>query len=84
MIHLEKINALSSKIKEIAESSPLEGASKNANALLKSALTKMELVTREEFDVQMELLKKSQSKILALEQKIEALEQQLASTNAQK
>lgn len=79
MISLEKINGLSNRIKEITESSPIYETQKNINALLKSALTKMELVTREEFDIQTEVLKKSQAKMIELEQKIRALEKQLSS-----
>ena len=77
MVNLEKLNDLSIKIKEISGSSPLSDANKNAHALLKSALTKMELVTREEFEIQTEVLKKSQAKISELEQKIQQLEQLL-------
>lgn len=75
MINLEKLNDFSNKIKEIAESSPINDANKNMHALLKSMLTKMELVTREEFEIQTEVLKKSQANINALEQKIQQLEQ---------
>lgn len=75
MINLEKLNDFSNKIKEIAESPPINDANKNMHALLKSMLTKMELVTREEFEIQTEVLKKSQANINALEQKIQQLEQ---------
>lgn len=84
MINLEKISGLSNKIKEITESAPVSEAQKNINALLKSAFTKMALVTREEFDIQTEVLKKSQAKIIALEQKIQRLEKQLKSLETEK
>ena len=42
----------------------------NINALLQSTFTKMDLINREEFDVQIEVLKKTRTKIEALETKI--------------
>lgn len=79
MVNLEKLNGLSRKIKEIAESAPLSDANKNVHALFQSMLTKMELVSREEFDIQTDVLRKSQNKITELEQKISVLEKQLKS-----
>lgn len=84
MVNLEKLNDLSRKIKEIAESAPLSDANKNAHALFQSMLTKMELVSREEFDIQTEVLRKSQNKITELEQKISELEKQLKSLESAK
>lgn len=84
MLNTDKIQAFSNKIKEIAESTPVNDTNKNIHALLKSALTKMELVTREEFDIQTEVLKKSQTKITELEQKIQQLEKLLKSLESSK
>jgi len=78
MLNFEQINGLSNKIKEISQETPLSDASKNINALFKSALTKMELVSREEFDIQTEVLLKTQAKLAALEGKVLALEALLA------
>ncbi|MDP1659351.1 MAG: accessory factor UbiK family protein, partial [Methylotenera sp.] len=44
------------------------------HALLKSAFTKMELVTREEFDVQVEVLRNTREKLSQLEAKLAELE----------
>lgn len=49
---------------------------KNAKATLQSTLGKMDLVTREEFKVQTQVLQKTREKLEALERKIEQLEQQ--------
>ena len=84
MDNFEKLGNLSKKIKEIATSSPLNDTNKNTRALFKSMLTKMELVSREEFDIQTEVLKKSQSKISELEKKISELEKQLKSLESSK
>ena len=74
MLESHKINEISNKIKEIVNSSPLVDVEKNINALLKSAFTKMELVTREEFDVQAEVLRKTREKLEALESRLSELE----------
>ncbi len=46
----------------------------NAKAVLQSSLEKMDLVTREEFDVQAAVLQKTREKLQLLEQRIEQLE----------
>ena len=74
MLSSDKLNELSLKIKEIISSSPLGDAEKNIHALVKGALTKMELVTREEFDVQAEVLRNTREKLAQLEAKLAELE----------
>ena len=51
---------------------------KNLHAALRAALAKMNLVTREEFDVQQAVLSRSRAKLEELEKKVEALEKKLA------
>ncbi len=70
----EKLDFLSNKIKEITNSAPVEESKKNIDALFKGALTKMALVSREEFDVQTALLIKTQAKLTDLEKKLAMLE----------
>ena len=77
MFNSAKIEELSNKIKEMAASSPLADMDKNIHALIKGALTKMELVTREEFDVQTEVLRHAREQLATLEAKLEALEHKL-------
>jgi hypothetical protein len=78
MLGTEKINEISSKIKELAQSTPLADLDKNINALIRGALTKMELITREEFDVQTEVLRNTREKLNLLEVKLAELELQLS------
>lgn len=77
MLNTSKLEELSNKIKEIVTSSPLADMDKNIHALIKGALTKMELVTREEFDVQTEVLRHAREQLTNLEAKLDALEQKL-------
>lgn len=51
---------------------------KNFRALLESGLAKMNLVTREEFDVQRRVLERSRDKLAVLEARIAELEQRVA------
>lgn len=74
MKNLAFIEDLSLKIKETLKNSPAGDLEKNIHALLQSMFTKLELVSREEFDVQAEVLRQTQEKLAALERQIEALE----------
>jgi len=74
MINAEKLNEISNKIKEVVGGSPLGDVEKNMHALLKSVFTKMELVSREEFDVQTEVLRNTRQKLEQMEVKLVALE----------
>ena len=74
MIDREKIQEISDKIREIIKNSPIEDMENNINALLRSIFTKLDLINREEFDIQTEVLKKTRLKLEALEAKLKALE----------
>ena len=74
MLNNEKLKEMSNKIREIVKDSPLPDIEKNIDALLKSMFTKMELVTREEFDVQTEVLKRTRQKLEELEKKLFEIE----------
>ena len=65
------------KIKHIIKDSPVSDMEDNINALLKSTFTKMDLINREEFDVQTEVLKRTRAKLETLEAKILDLERKL-------
>lgn len=77
MLNSSQFQDLSNKIKDIVNSSPLADVDKNIHALIKGALTKMELVTREEFDVQAEVLRHAREQLDSLEVKLAALEEQM-------
>ncbi len=74
MLENNKIQEISNKIRQVVENSPINDIENNINALLKSTFTKMDLVNREEFDVQTEVLKRTRSKLETLEAKIIDLE----------
>ena len=81
MINSPFLEDLSNKIREIAKSSPAGDLEKNLRALLQGAFTKLELVSREEFDVQAELLRRTRQKLEMLEAKQVELEALLQKNN---
>lgn len=56
-----------------------EDLEKNIHAILQSILGKLDLVTREEFEVQKMVLAKTRSKLEDLEKRVAEIEQQLLS-----
>ncbi len=54
-----------------------EDMEKNFRAILQSAFGKLELVTREEFEVQKAVLAKTRQKLEALEEQVAALEEKI-------
>ncbi len=74
MLDSQNINEISNKIKDVVSSSPLGDVEKNLNALLRGVFTKMELVTREEFEVQAEVLRNTRQKLELLEARLAELE----------
>jgi len=57
-----------------------EDVDKNVRAMLDGMLDKMDLVTREEFDIQKAVLAKTRSKLEQLEQQVAGLEKHLNDT----
>jgi BMFP domain-containing protein YqiC len=75
LVSNDKIRELSFKIKQLIDSSPISELETNIHALIQGMLTKMELVSREEFDIQTALLARTQQQLRVLEEKISTLEQ---------
>jgi len=61
----------------IGESGLRSEADRNARALLQSAMRKLDMVSREEFDAQAEVLTRTRARVEELEQELEALAAQL-------
>jgi len=74
MVDKQKIQEISKKIKDIISDSPINDIEENINALLKGMFTKMDLITREEFDVQTGVLKKTRKKLESIEKKLAEIE----------
>lgn len=72
------IEDIGAKLSELIASSPAKDLEKNAKAMLGSAFTKLDLVTREEFEVQREILTHTRARLAELEQRVAELEAKLA------
>lgn len=68
------LNDISDKLGSLIANSPLQDVEKNVKAVLSTAFSKLDLVTREEFDVQREVLARTRAKLEALETRIAELE----------
>ncbi len=73
-MNMQMIEELSTKLRETLAKSPAGDLEKNIHALLKVAFTRLALVSREEFDVQTEVLRRTREKLEALEKKLTELE----------
>ena len=62
------------RMREVLARSPAADLEKNLRALLQSAFERLDLVTREEFDVQREVLARTRAKLAELEAKLAELE----------
>ena len=76
MLQNKFIEEITAKLSDFAAHSPLKDFEKNSRAMLSTVFAKMDLVTREEFDVQAEVLKRTREKLAELEAKLAALEKQ--------
>lgn len=70
---------LNARLSELIASSPARDLGKNARALLTGFFSRLDLVTREEFDVQSDVLRRTREKLEQLETKVVELETHLAS-----
>ena len=74
MINNRILDEIAAKIRETLADSPAKDIEKNIKAMLQSGFAKLNLVTREEFDVQSQVLLRTREKLTALEAQIAALE----------
>ena len=78
MINRDELNNLARKITSLLPDNVQQmqdDLESNIHALLQNALAKMNLVTREEFDVQAALLQRTREKLEKLEKLLDELEQ---------
>ncbi|HJV87313.1 MAG TPA: accessory factor UbiK family protein [Noviherbaspirillum sp.] len=68
------LNDLQSKINQAIENSPAKDIEKNVKAMLTQGFSRLDLVTREEFDIQAQVLAKTRAKLEALEARVAELE----------
>ena len=72
------IEEIGARIGDAIASSPARDVDKNVRALLNSALGRLDLVTRAEFDVQAQVLLRTREKLEAMTVRVAELEARLA------
>lgn len=83
------INFINDKVKQFSDEIPAEAKkfkhelTKNFRAALQSMFAELDLVTREEFDVQKGVLAKTRAKINALSKQLEQLEKNISKAQLQ-
>ncbi len=75
------LDELNKKVSELLAASPAKDIEKNLRALLSSAFSRLDLVTREEFDIQQEVLGRTRDKLQQMEARVAEMEKLLAGTN---
>src|SRR5262249_61214128 len=70
------LDDLQQRISQLLAGTPAADVQKNLKALLTQQFARLDLVTREEFDTQAQVLARTREKLAALEQRLAALEAQ--------
>jgi ubiquinone biosynthesis accessory factor UbiK len=74
MFNPKSLDEIVSRLSDVVANSPVRDFEKNARALLEQGFARLNLVTREEFEIQSQLLSRAQEKLAELEAKVSALE----------
>lgn len=76
MLNAKIFEDISAKLSAVAQSGPAKDVEKNMRALLTQGFTKLDLVSREEFDIQTQVLLHAREQLTALEARVSELEAQ--------
>ena len=74
MMNTRLIDDISERINAFLRNTPAADMQKNLKAALTQAFTRMDLVTREEFDIQSQVLARTREKLTQLEARVADLE----------
>ena len=70
----EILQDVQAKVSEMLKQSPAKDIERNVKSLLNQGFNRLDLVTREEFDVQAQVLARTREKLEALEKRVAELE----------
>jgi BMFP domain-containing protein YqiC len=74
MTPLDALNDVTARISQVLAASPAKDLEKNLRATLSAFFSRLDLVTREEFDVQAQLLERARTRMAELEARLAELE----------
>lgn len=73
------VDEIGDRLRQVFEASPAKDLERNVRAVLTNVFGRLDLVTREEFDVQREVLLRTRERLIELEQKIAEMERRASS-----
>ena len=73
------LDEINEKLKAVLAQSPAADLERNMRAMLGSAFARLDLVSREEFDIQREVLARTRARLAELEKQVAAMEAASAS-----
>ena len=76
MLNAKVFEEISAKVSAALDNSPAKDIEKNMRALLTQGFAKLDLVTREDFDIQAQVLLRAREQLTALEARVAELEAQ--------
>ena len=79
MVNQKILDEVVTKVNELLAQSPVKDVEKNLRVMLSGIFTKLDLITREEFEVQHEVLKRTREKLTELEARVSQLETETSS-----
>jgi ubiquinone biosynthesis accessory factor UbiK len=74
MIDKRFFEELNERVSEAFRNSPAQDVEKNLKAMLASGFARLDLVLREDFEIQQKLLERAQAKLAELEARVSELE----------
>jgi len=74
-------NDLQARVSDLLKNSPARDVERNVRAMLSQGFSKLDLVTREEFDAQTQVLVRTRQRLEELERRVAELEQKLPVTS---
>ena len=72
------LDELNKKVSELIAASPAKDVERNLRALLSSVFSRLDLVTREEFDIQQQVLGRTREKLQQMEARVAEMEKLLS------
>jgi ubiquinone biosynthesis accessory factor UbiK len=78
----DMFNEFQNKMSELLRNSPAKDVERNMKAMLSQGFSKLDLVTRDEFDTQTQVLMRTRARLEELEQRVAQLEAKLGGATA--
>lgn len=72
------LDEINDRVRAVLAQGPVADLEKNLRAMLAGVFARLDLVTREEFDIQREVLARTRTKLVELEKKVAAMESSAA------